>query len=184
MKLDPDKCYAIEKVNVHIEGRRVVEEPFWKNVREKLNIEERYVIRRCDNEFSVLSEEFYTHACRDECARASNSLRRTRKYKNPIDSEYFRYYDDALEVKENIVAFVEWLIKKSPGLPQREFKKVMTRNETKMMYRHVKNQKWWNKVILNDGSDVKMRKELPELERELADERDLAMLTSRLERVS
>jgi hypothetical protein len=73
-------------------------------------IETRYIIR---NPLGMVTEYIYKNQSNDSCVRFQEHMIVTRKYIRPIDGKYFKYYDDAEEVLENIKRFIQWIKKKA-----------------------------------------------------------------------
>ena len=95
----------------------------------------------------------------------------TRRYKKDFDKTYFRFYDDAEEVVENIRRFIQWLKK-----PTKVLGKVERRKAKKYLHLLLdapSSQEWALTIASPVGSNPKLRKNLDNLGRHLAEERDL-----------
>lgn len=90
--------------------------------------ETRYVIMQ-HNGICYLPHINYESPISDICPSASNEINSTRKYKRELDTTYFKYYDDAEEVMNNIISFCKWLKRKIPEMSKKDLKKVMFRCE-------------------------------------------------------
>lgn len=80
------------------------------HVGEKMNYpcETRYCV--CNHSGPIMEPEcLYKTPMASHCAGASPWLKPTRRYKEPLDKTYFKYYDDAEEVLHNIERFITWL---------------------------------------------------------------------------
>lgn len=130
----------------------------------------RYVI--CGNYGNAyLPASIYESAIRAECYFASGLIKPTRQYQRKLDHTYFRFYDDAEEVKNNIITFLQWL-RKVPTLDLKKMKmKEIVERNSHFLQDVAPTQEWMtrSKRIING----KRRSDLNSLQRDLADERDL-----------
>lgn len=72
-------------------------------------LDKRYKILNANGTGQFQPADFYTSPCSDECVHAGAFMERTRKYKRDLDRTYFKFYDDADEVKQNMIRFILWL---------------------------------------------------------------------------
>jgi hypothetical protein len=69
-------------------------------------IETRYVIRR---PLGIANEHVYKSQIQTTCCMFESKLAPTNRYIRTIDASYFKYYDDAEEVLNNIILFILWI---------------------------------------------------------------------------
>lgn len=174
--IKPEEQYFIQQIEVWItrEGRGVVEDrhvtadnhDYYKI----FGKETRYVIKHY-----VQSRQspavLYTRPLQEEAYFASSVVRPTRKYRQELDNTFFKYYDDAEEVLNNIIYFILWL-KNLPTLPKKATKLIKDRNDYLLRARASSPEM---ELIRQSqvGLTVKRRDQLGKLARDLAEERDL-----------
>jgi hypothetical protein len=128
--------YYIRQVEVYVSrnGNGVVDARHLKTENDFVyykidGMETRYVI--C-GQYGIhgLPHRIYEGALQNECYFASSVCRSTRKYVRKLDETYFKFYDDAKEVLDNIVRFIKWL-RQVPNLKLKpiQIKNIMKENE-------------------------------------------------------
>lgn len=169
--------YLIRKVEVWVtrEGKGIVEERHLKTPEDHVYYkvvgkQERYVVCGIYG-ICYLPAQIYESAIRDECYFASGIIRPTRKYLRELDRTYFRFYDDAEEVKNNIIVFLQWL-RKVPTMGLKRMKEKAIVETYRDLIRDVHATQEWTEAskIICEG---KKRSDLASFARSLADERDL-----------
>ena len=68
----------------------------------------RYVIHKYSGR-DFLPHLNYESPISEYCPQASSFMSPTRKYQKELDRTYFKYYDDAEEVLNNIITFCKWI---------------------------------------------------------------------------
>jgi len=66
----------------------------------------RYVIM---SPIGIHNHTLYSSLISIELPQAQQHLNTTRRYAREVDSTYFKYYDDAEEVMNNIISFIKWI---------------------------------------------------------------------------
>lgn len=108
------------------------------------------------------------------------NAKKTREYKREVDETYFKYYDDAEEVLENIKALINWLDSlRLRNLKKKAQKKTSSKQKPTPGTDHV----WTREIAVTsdwarlknsmNGCAVRRRSDLSPLMRDLADEQDL-----------
>ena len=113
----------------------------------------------------------YETPTKNECFFASGLIRQTRNFIRPLDRTYFKFFDDAEEVKNNIISFITWL-QKVPTLNLKKMDKKGIMNTYGHLLMDVPPTPEWEK-ILNLTYVAKKRSDLSPLARDLQDELDL-----------
>lgn len=112
-----------------------------------------------------LPASVYEGFMRNECMAFSSYYIKTRNYKKDLDKTYFRYYDDAKEVLDNLVSFYRW----AHNQTQKKMVKVLMEIKADVM----EYQNLDPTILYPIGLPEKMRKNLSPLARMFADDRDL-----------
>lgn len=100
---------------------------------------------------------------------ATRYVHTTRRYKHEVDKTYFRFFDDAEEILNNIIALIEWLEKTKTMDMNRKRKKLAEKHYHLTELRDIREEI----LALRIESSSKTRENLDSLHRDLADERDL-----------
>lgn len=133
--------------------------------------ESRYVIMKSSGR-DYIPRLNYESPISDICPQASVIINPTRKYKRELDDTYFKYYDDAEEVLNNIINFCKWLKKKIPTMSKKDSKKMLYLCEYLM--KDVPDSQDLQQIRQSMiGLQVKRRSDLSSLERFNQDELDL-----------
>ena len=112
----------------------------------------------------------YESHIQGQCYFASSVCYETRKYIRPLDSTYFKYFDDAEEVLKNIINFTKWSKNLPKGLKKMQMKRIVAAVED--LIADVPSMPNQNQY-LNGSSPKKIRKNLSPFARDLEDEMDL-----------
>lgn len=132
--------YYIRQVEVYVSrnGNGIVDERHLKTEDDfkyyKIDgMETRYVI--C-GQYGIhgLPHRIYEGALQDECYFASSVCLTTRRYIRQLDTTYFKYFDDAEEVLNNIIRFIKWL----RTVPTLKLKPAQIKNIIKENSHHLK----------------------------------------------
>lgn len=114
----------------------------------------------------------YLSAMRNECFMAYGFINQTRKYKLFLDNTYYKFYDDADEVIQNLIKFTKWLKNIPQTMAKRTIKEIMNKNEY-LIKDAPDTLEWQRAKASQHGLSVKTRNSLNRLQRETVDERDL-----------
>jgi hypothetical protein len=177
VKAEDQYFIHIEKVWITREGNGIVECRHLKTKEDHeyykvVGREDRYVIYGASGRV-FLPASLYETPLSGEGYFASGFVSKTRQYLREIDRTWFKYYDDAEEVLNNLVKFTLWA-KRIPDLAIKTTIKKRLINQTKLLVRDVADTREVALIRTSaTGLKVKNRKDLKPLARELADERDL-----------
>jgi len=168
--------YFIQEVEVWItrEGRGVVEDRHvtqWNHDYYKIvGREKRYVIRHYVQSRQE-PKALYERPLANEAYFASGCCNATRHYRREIDNTFFRYFDDAEEVLNNIISFIQWL-RNIKGLNKKQMKMIHEKNDYLLKDRPAFPEM---ELIRQSqiGLQVKRRSDLKGLARFNQDEEDL-----------
>lgn len=127
--------YFIQEIEVWItrQGRGVVEDRHVRTEEDHVYYkitgrEKRYVIRHYVQSRQE-PKALYERPLANEAYFASSVVHTTRHYIRELDNTFFKYYDDADEVLENIKSFIQWL-RKIPTLKnKKQMKEIKEKNE-------------------------------------------------------
>lgn len=175
--MNAEDQYFIEQVMVYVTrgGMGVVDSRHIKSDDDSeyykvSGLEERYVIRGASG-IKHMPHTIYESHLSGECFFASGLLRTTKKYRRELDSTYFKYYDDAEIVMNNITKFIRWAKKLPTTLPKKTIKKIS--NQTSHITSDVADTQEAQRIRASQvGLKIKRRSELSPLAKDLAEERD------------
>lgn len=103
----------------------------------------------------------------------SGNLNATRKYLRELDQTYFKFYDDAEEVLNNIILFIQWLKNPPAKLKEKKtFLKILEKYQSLITDKAV-SAEWVKTRQSQIGLQPKRRDALTRLRREVQDEMDL-----------
>lgn len=177
--MKPEEQFFIHPVEVWItrEGNGIVEDRHLKcqsdyEYYKVVGKEVRYVIRGC-NGIVFLPSTLYERFLSGDGSFASSVVNRTRKYQRELDMTWFKYYDDAEEVLNNLIKFILW----AKTIPKINIKNVMKKkliNQTKHLTVDVVDTRATALIRESvSGLEVKKRNDLSPLAKDLAEEMDL-----------
>lgn len=164
----PVECWITRNGNGVVEDRHVKSEEDHKYYRIQRR-ETRYRIIRASGVPIYLPSLTYETPLMGEAYFASGVVRKTRRYIRELDKSWFKFYDDADEVRQNIIKFILWL-KNPPKISKTQMKKIMSLCGYLIQDVHP-TQEWVR--LSKIEFDLKKRKDLSPLKRELQDELDL-----------
>ncbi len=168
-KIFPIDCWVTECRN------RIISD---KNVKSQAD-HDYYKILRRDTRYRItrptgslyLPHLIYETPTKNECYFASGIIKQTRNYIHDLDKTYFRFYDDAEEVKNNIISFIKWL----QTVPKIRLKNVRTKeimNIYGSLLADVPTTQEWEKALSLTFKEER-RSDLSPLAMDLQEESDL-----------
>jgi hypothetical protein len=168
--------FVIHEVEIHVtrEGKGIVDSRHLKTKEDyqyyKVSgIEKRYVIVGPSG-IKMMPHLIYENAVAGYFFFISGLFKSTRKYIREIDYTYFKYYDDAEEVLNNLIKFILWMKSYKP----RGKKDVNAMKKYISLSMDVPDSQEIERIRqLNLGLNPKMRKNLSPLAKDLAEAKDL-----------